>query len=282
MELQLIRPLVQAALAEDLAWGDLTTDNLIDPAQTCEWVLLLKQEGVVAGLPLAKEVFAQLEPNLLWTPFHQDGEFLPPGTVLARVQGRAQPLLKAERVALNFLQRLSGIASLTRRFVVEAHKGNPQVRVVDTRKTTPGLRYLEKYAVRKGGGHNHRFCLSDAVMIKDNHLALVEQSGRSLVAAVQEMRQRLGHLVKVEIEVDRLDQIPPALEAGADCILLDNMTPDQLRQAVTLIGNRALTEASGGVRLETIQAIAASGVAVISVGALTHSPPALDISLDAP
>lgn len=280
MELQLITPLIQAALAEDLAWGDITSDHLIDPQLTCEWVLLLKEAGVVAGLPLAEAVFRQLEPHLTWTSLHQDGQWLPAGTELARVKGRAQQLLKAERVALNFLQRLSGIATLTRRFVEEATKGNPQVMVVDTRKTTPGLRYLEKYAVRAGGGHNHRFCLSDAVMIKDNHMALVQQSGRSLTEAVRQLRGKLGHLVKVEIEVDRLDQIPQALEAGADCILLDNMTPEQLRQAVSLIGNRAITEASGGVKLSSIAAIAATGVQVISIGALTHSPQALDISLD--
>jgi len=207
-----------------------------------------------------------------------DGDAVAPGQELGVVSGPARSVLRGERVALNFLQRLSGIATLTSRYV-EAVRGT-RARIVDTRKTTPGLRSLEKYAVRAGGGFNHRRDLSDAMMIKDNHLAVIRALGLSLTEAIKQARESLPHTLKIEIEVDRLDQIPEALAAGADIILLDNMSTEDLRRAVAMIDGRAMTEASGGVNLGTISEIAATGVDVISVGALTHSAPALDIGLD--
>jgi nicotinate-nucleotide pyrophosphorylase (carboxylating) len=207
-----------------------------------------------------------------------DGERFEAGTVLARVEGSAHAVLRAERIALNLTQRMSGIASLTARYV-EAAAGT-RARIVDTRKTTPGLRVLERQAVRDGGGHNHRFSLSDAVLAKDNHLAVLAAAGVSIGDAIRSARERIGHTTHLEVEVDRLDQIEPVVAAGVDTIMLDNFTPDELREGVALVAGRALVEASGGVSLDTVAEIAASGVDVISVGALTHSPRALDLGLD--
>ncbi len=275
-----ISPIIKMAIEEDLSWGDITSESLIDPTWTIELVLYLKQDGVIAGLPVAERVFRELEPQLQWTAHQEDGEFLKAGTTLASISGKAQFLLKAERVALNFLQRLSGIATLTEQFVAEARKGSATVRIVDTRKTTPGLRILEKYAVRMGGGHNHRHNLSDGVLIKDNHLAIIAKAGKSVKEALISAKQKIPHVMRMEMEVDSISQISAALEAGIDVILLDNMSCEEMKQAVQDVKGRALLEASGGITLETIANIAATGVDIISIGALTHSAPALDISLD--
>jgi nicotinate-nucleotide pyrophosphorylase (carboxylating) len=273
-----LEEVVSRALAEDLAWGDLTTDALVPTGLRAHGEALSKAEGVLAGLPVLTQVFKAVDPTVCVELLALDGSRIKPGQIVARIAGEARSLLSAERVALNFLQRLSGIATATSRYV-EAVAGLPAV-IVDTRKTTPGQRSLEKYAVRMGGGQNHRRNLSDGVLIKDNHLVAIAASGRTLAEAVAAARSRWPHTIKVEIEVDRLDQIADALDARADIILLDNMGPGLLREAVSLIGGRAVTEASGGVKLESVRAIAEAGVDLISVGALTHSSRALDISLD--
>lgn len=269
-----VRQVVAAALAEDIGPGDITTLATIPPAATCEAKLRSRAEGVVAGLPVAIEAFRQLDPAVHITEHRHDGDRIERGDLLLTIRGAARPVLTAERVALNFAQRLSGIATLTARYV-DAVAGT-KATIVDTRKTTPGLRALEKYAVRAGGGHNHRFGLFDGVLIKDNHLI----AAGGVAAAVRAARERAPHSVRIEVEAETLDQVREALDAGADAILLDNMAPDQLRQAVALIGGRALTEASGGITLETVRAVAESGVDLISVGALTHSAPSLDLGLD--
>jgi nicotinate-nucleotide pyrophosphorylase (carboxylating) len=273
-----LQQLVELALDEDLGRGDVTSDFLVPPDVIVSARLRSRCKGVIAGIDIASTVFKTVDQRVDFAALVADGDAVASNQELALISGDARSLLRAERVALNFLQRLSGIATLTSSYV-EALRGT-RARIVDTRKTTPGLRPLEKYAVRAGGGFNHRRDLSDAVMIKDNHIAVINSQGLSLAAAVKEARKSLPHTLKIEIEVDRLDQIPEALAAGADIILLDNMTAPDLRQAVSMIDGRALTEASGGVRLETISEIAATGVDVISVGALTHSAPAMDIGLD--
>lgn len=273
-----LRRLVEQALDEDLGRGDVTSDLLVPADLQAVAVFRTRSAGVVAGLPVAALACMVVDPALRFTAHVADGTSIEPGQNLATVAGSARSLLRAERVALNFAQRLSGIASLTARYVAAVH--GTRARIIDTRKTTPGLRALEKYAVRAGGGRNHRRDLSDAVMVKDNHLVAIAARGVSLAAALAEAREHLPHTIKIEVEVDRIDQIPAVLEAGADIILLDNMGSEQLREAVRLIGGRAITEASGGVNLQTVSAIAAAGVDLISVGALTHSAPALDIGLD--
>jgi nicotinate-nucleotide pyrophosphorylase (carboxylating) len=273
-----LRRLAEAALEEDLAWGDLSSDYFIPANLRASARFAARKPGVLAGLEIAAAVYWAADSDVRFAPLLTDGSRLAAGQTFALVEGSARSLLKGERVALNFLQRLSGIATSTAEYV-EAIKGT-KARIVDTRKTTPLLRDLEKYAVRCGGGFNHRRNLSDGVMLKDNHLTALSATGLTLEGALKEGKQRLPHLVKIEVEVDRLDQIPAALAGGADVILLDNMGPDLLRQAVEMIGGRAITEASGGVNLDTVRAIAESGVDLISVGALTHSAPALDIGLD--
>ena len=273
-----LRRLVEHALEEDLGRGDVTSDLIVPYSVAARAVLRSRNQGVIAGLEVAAMVFAVVDAQLHFANLIADGDAVAAGHELGVVSGAARSLLRAERVALNFLQRLSGIASLTSRYV-EAVRGM-RARVVDTRKTTPGLRSLEKYAVRAGGGFNHRRDLSDAVMIKDNHLAVIGALGLTLSEAISQARESLPHTLKIEIEVDRLDQIPEALAAGPDIVLLDNMSPADLKRAVALIDGRAMTEASGGVNLGTISEIAATGVDLISVGALTHSAPALDIGLD--
>jgi len=280
MEFRLILDLIDTALKEDLAWGDVTAENLFDNEVQAELALVVRQEGVMAGLDVARLVFQHIVPEAIWTPFCQDGDVVKPGTTVATVKGRARGLVQSERTALNFLQHLSGIATLTHQFVQLAKAQNPDVQVTDTRKTLPGLRYLEKYAVKMGGGANHRYCLADMVMIKDNHLALLGQQRVSLSEAVKQLRSKLGHPVKIEVEVDRLEQLQEVLQTDVDAVLLDNMSPEQLKEAVKIIDGRIIAEASGGVNLSTIAQIAASGVDLISVGCLTHSPNALDIGLD--
>jgi nicotinate-nucleotide pyrophosphorylase (carboxylating) len=273
-----LRRLVEHAIEEDLGRGDVTSDLLVPPDTAARGSLRSRNRGVIAGLEVAAMAFELVDAQVQFEARIKDGDSVAQDQELALVSGSARSLLRAERVALNFLQRLSGVATLTSQYV-EAVRGT-RARIVDTRKTTPGLRSLEKYAVRAGGGFNHRRDLSDAMMIKDNHLAVIAALGLSLSKAVKHARQSLPHTLKIEIEVDRLDQIPEALDAGADIILLDNMSLEDLRKAVGAINGRAIVEASGGVNLGTISDIAATGVDVISVGALTHSAPALDIGFD--
>lgn len=273
-----LREYARRALAEDLGAGDVTTDLLVPPTTRVTASLVVRTAGVACGLDLARATFLELDPALDVRLEAADGEAVVAGATLLTVQGAARPILSAERVALNFVGRLSGIASLTRRYV-DAVEGTG-ARIVDTRKTTPGLRVLEKYAVRCGGGHNHRFGLSDGFMLKDNHRAALRTGGEDLAAAVGRARDRLGHGVAVTIEVDEIEQLAEALAAGADSILLDNMTPGQLALAVEQIDGEALSEASGGITLESVRAAAESGVDLISVGALTHSAPALDVALE--
>ena len=270
--------LAERALDEDLGRGDVTSDLLVPADAVARAVVRTRADGVIAGLEVMALVFEVADPHVKVTALAEDGSSVGRGQDLAIVSGAARCMLHGERVALNFLQRLSGVATLTAKYV-EATRSS-RARIVDTRKTTPGLRALEKYAVRAGGGFNHRRDLSDAMLIKDNHLAAIAARRLSLVEAVKTARASMPHTMKIEIEVDRLDQIPDALAAGADIILLDNMSTEELRQAVALIGGRAITEASGGVNLATVGEIAATGVDVISVGALTHSAPVLDIGLD--
>ncbi|HYG25674.1 MAG TPA: carboxylating nicotinate-nucleotide diphosphorylase [Caulobacteraceae bacterium] len=272
----LIEPIVRAALAEDLGRaGDVTSLATIDADARFAAVFAARKDGRVAGLDCARIAVKLLDPTAVFEVVTPDGADAPPGAVLARVEGAARALLSAERVALNLLQRLCGVATLTRAYV-RAVEGTGAV-ITDTRKTTPGLRALEKYAVRCGGGVSHRFGLDDAILIKDNHIAACGSVGE----AVRRARAFAGHLMKVEVEVDGLDQLAEALAGGPDVIMLDNFSLDDLRAAVREVAGRAILEASGGVTLETVRAIAETGVNVISVGALTHSAPALDIGLDA-
>lgn len=269
--------MIEAALAEDLLGGDVTSASTVPAGATATATMLAKAPGVISGLEAAREVFAQVDPALQFTPLVKDGAVVPTMTPIARVSGNARSILAGERVALNLLQRLSGVATLTAQYVAAVQ--GTSARVVDTRKTTPGLRALEKAAVRDGGGHNHRFGLGDGVLIKDNHLAAVGGPNR-VRTAVLAARAAAPHTLRIEVEVTTLAELQEALEARADIVMLDNMDVPTMREAVRLTAGQALLEASGGVNLGTIAAIAATGVDLISVGALTHSAPALDISLN--
>jgi nicotinate-nucleotide pyrophosphorylase (carboxylating) len=272
-----VESLVRAALAEDAPWGDLSS-SLLPPDARVTAQLVARQPGVLCGADLVTAAFTLTDPCTT-TRFHlADATSFAAGATLATIEGPAASVLQAERVALNLVQRLSGIATLAAQYV-HAVAGT-SAHITDTRKTTPTLRLFERYAVRCGGGHNHRYSLSDAVMLKDNHLAVLAAAGISLTGAVAQARATLPHTTHIEIEVDRLDQIDAALTAGAHTILLDNFSLADLRTAVMHIHGRALTEASGGVTLASVAAIAATGVDLISVGAVTHSAPALDIGLD--
>ena len=272
----LIAPVVRAALAEDLGRaGDITAQACIPADTQLTASFAARRGGVVAGLSCVRLAIAELDPTVKFTPLADDGQVVSAGTSLAQVSGNARAILTAERTALNLLGRLCGIATLTQDFV-DAVAGT-RVRITDTRKTTPGLRALEKYAVRCGGGTNHRFGLDDAILIKDNHVAACGSVGE----AVRRAKAFAGHLVKVEVEVDSLVQLQEALAHDPDVIMLDNFTLDDLSEAVKIVGGRVVLEASGGVTLETVRAIAETGVDVISVGALTHSAKVLDIGLDA-
>jgi nicotinate-nucleotide pyrophosphorylase (carboxylating) len=273
-----LEAIVERALNEDLGRGDITSDLLVPPTVQATAVFHSRRDGVIAGIDVAACVYRLVDPTLRFVAHSGDGSPVTAEQPIASVSGSAHSLLRGERVALNFMQRLSGIASLTARYV-ETISGT-RARIVDTRKTTPGLRALEKYAVRAGGGHNHRRDLSDMMLVKDNHLVALRARGVTLAEAIEQARRALPHPIKIEVEVDRLDQIPEALAARADVILLDNMNPALLREAVALIDGRALAEASGGVNLETVRGLAEAGVDLISVGALTHSASALDIGLD--
>lgn len=274
----LLRTFARQGLEEDLGAGDVTTDLLVPADAIVTGRMEARTAGVICGLALARAVFHELAPSLDVELRAADGDAVEAGATVLTVRGAARAILSGERVALNYVGRLSGIASLTRAYV-DAVAGTG-ARIVDTRKTTPGLRVLEKYAVRCGGGHNHRFGLSDGFMLKDNHRAALRAAGLELAEAVRSARDRLGHNVAITIEVDDVEQVADALEAGADAILLDNMTPEQLALAVRQVDGEALTEASGGVTLASVRAAAESGVDLISVGALTHSAPALDVALD--
>lgn len=270
--------LVRLALEEDLAWGDVTTEAVVPAGTAARGVLVARQEGVIAGLEVAALAFEMVDPRLVLAHRAADGDRVTAGTELLIVEGAAASILAAERVALNFLQRLSGIATLTARYV--AAVAGTSARIVDTRKTTPGLRVLEKYAVRCGGGRNHRFSLGDAVLVKDNHRAAITASGGTLAEAVRAARLALPHVTIVQVELDSLEELDAVLSAGADAVLLDNMSPGQLAAAVGENAGRGIIEASGGVNLNTVRAVAESGVDIISVGALTHSAPAFDAAVD--
>lgn len=273
-----IERIVLMALDEDAPWGDLTGETLIPEAATATAELVAREPGVFSGAHVVEATFRLVDAAIAVDVLAADGDRFAAGDVLARVQGPARGILRAERVALNLVQRMSGVATLTARHV-DAVAGT-RARIVDTRKTTPGLRSLERQAVRDGGGRNHRRSLSDAIMAKDNHLAVLTAGGADLATALREARERMPHTAHLEVEVDRVDQIAPVLAGGADTIMLDNFTVDELREGVELIAGRAIVEASGGVNLDTVAAIAATGVDVISVGALTHSARALDLGLD--
>jgi nicotinate-nucleotide pyrophosphorylase (carboxylating) len=275
---QPVLAIIQRALEEDIGWGDVTTDNAVPPDQRSRAVLLAKQAGVLCGGRVFAETLALVDRAVTVDFLMPDGATLHPGDVVARIEGPTRALLTAERTALNFVQRLSGIATTTAAFV--ARLDGLATRLVDTRKTTPGLRVLEKYAVRVGGGHNHRFNLADAVLLKDNHLAALRTRGLDLASAVRAMKQRVPHTMRVEVEVTSVEEIDAALAGGADVVLLDNMTTEAMRDAVRRIAGRALTECSGTVTLDTVRERAETGVDLISSGALTHSSKALDLSLE--
>ena len=271
----LIEPVVRAALAEDLGRaGDITTDAIIPAGETARAVIAAREAGVVAGLIAADLAFKLVDPEVRLTARAPDGSEVAAGNDIAEIEGPARAILTGERVALNFIVHLSGVATATQRLVKSV--AGTKARIICTRKTIPGMRVLQKYAVRCGGGLNHRFGLDDAVLIKDNHIA----AAGGVTASIKAMRGRLGPMVKIEIEVDTLDQLEEALAAGAEAIMLDNMPPEMMKRAVAITNGRATLEASGGITLERVRAIAESGVDFISSGALTHSARALDLGLD--
>lgn len=269
----LLKKIINNALAEDIGSGDITTENIFCKKEIGCGKIIAKEKGMIAGLPVAKMVFMELDSNLRWEQFVTDGHKVSPGTPIAEITGKLQAILTGERVALNFLQRLSAIATKTSSFVEKAAKYN--VKILDTRKTTPGLRILEKYAVRIGGATNHRFGLYDAAILKDNHI----KGAGGITNAVAMLRARLPVTAKIEVEVETVEQIHEALAAKVDIIMLDNMLPEEIRHAVKLIKGRVLVEASGGISEENVESIAATGVNYISIGSLTHSIESLDISL---
>jgi nicotinate-nucleotide pyrophosphorylase (carboxylating) len=271
----LVKRAVEAALEEDLGGaGDITTDATIPINAKGEATIVAREAGIIAGLDLAAEAFRALDPDVKFSPLVSDGDAIKQGAMIAKISGKTRAILTAERTALNFLGHLSGIATLTSRYV-EAVAGTG-ARIVCTRKTTPGLRTLEKYAVRMGGGVNHRFGLYDGVLIKDNHIAAASGVGNALRA----LGARAGHMVRIEVEVDTLDQLKEALRFPIDAVLLDNIDVPTLKKAVAMVAGRVTTEASGGVRLETVRKIAETGIDLISAGALTHSARRLDLSLE--
>jgi len=273
-----IDSIIDLALAEDISHGDITSEGLIPPELQGKASILAKAEGIIAGGEVTKRVFLKVDPSLKVELLIEDGARVKPGDIVATIFGNVISILKAERVALNFLQRLSGIASLTAQFIAKT-KGL-KVKITDTRKTTPGLRLLEKYAVRIGGGENHRFHLGDGILIKDNHLAALRALGMNIKDIVAKAKQNAPQGVKVEVEASTIQEALDAAEAGADIIMLDNMSPDEMRRVVSLIPSEVRTEASGGINLTNVGAAAMAGVDFISIGALTHSAKALDISLE--
>ena len=273
-----VHQLIDAALTEDQTFNDPTTAVLVPPETEGVGMIRAKAGGVLAGLAVARAVFQRVDPSLETQALLADGAVLFSGSDIARVEGPAGSILQAERVALNFLQRMSGIATETHRYV-RAVEGC-QARIADTRKTVPGYRYLDKYAVRMGGGHNHRLNLADGILIKDNHIRALRSREFGLKDIIRLALARASHTIKVEVEVETLEEVREAVEAGAHIIMLDNMPVDTMRRAVELIGRRAVVEASGGITMETVRAVAETGVDLISIGGLTQSAKALDISLD--
>ena len=270
--------LIDLALAEDQVFNDATTRVLIPPEIRGVGNLRCKAHGIMAGIDVVLAVFRRVDPSLKAEAFLRDGQTIGPGDVLAHVEGRIGAILRGERTALNFLQRMSGIATETSRYVKAVEGCRAQI--VDTRKTVPGLRYLDKYAVRVGGGHNHRINLADGILIKDNHIQSLRQRSITLAKIVELALEKSPHTLKIEVEVTNLEELQEALEAGAHIIMLDNMSLEEIGRAVQIVAGRVLVEASGGVSLETVRAVAETGVDLISVGALTHSAKALDISLE--
>lgn len=269
-----VRKVVENALMEDIGSGDITTMFTVHEDAEAVGIFSMKQEGIIAGLDVAEAVFKTLDPSVKMHQMIGDGKRVCSGDDIATVMGKARAILTGERVALNILQRMSGIATLTSKYVEQI--SHTKARIVDTRKTTPGLRQLEKYSVVVGGGFNHRFGLDDGILIKDNHIA----AANGIVSAITTARKYAPHMLKIEVEITSLDQLEDAIKAGADIVLLDNMSLDMMKEAVTIAGGKVLLEASGGVNLDTVKDIAETGVDIISVGALTHSAAALDISLN--
>jgi nicotinate-nucleotide pyrophosphorylase (carboxylating) len=268
-----LEPIIENALREDIDEGDITTNQLFPADRKCRAIIMVKEDGVVAGLPIAGKVFMKLDRNILWSEKKRDGQTVKSKDILAEIEGSARAILTGERTALNFLQRLSGIATLTSKFV-KAVEGIP-VKILDTRKTAPGLRIMDKYAVSVGGGFNHRFGLYDGVLIKDNHIKLAG----GITNAVRLIRQNAKTESKIEVETSTLEEVKEALTVGVDWIMLDNMSIELMKEAVRMINHKALTEASGGVTLKNIRSIAETGVDFISIGSLTHSPSALDVGM---
>lgn len=275
---QIIDRVVAAALDEDAPWGDVTSELFVPADAVASGSLVAREPGVFSGGHVLVRTMDAVDPTIVVELGPADGEPFEEGQTLARITGPARGILRGERVALNLVQRMSGIATLTARYV--RLTAGTKARIVDTRKTTPGLRALERHAVVCGGGRNHRNSLSDAVMAKDNHLAVLTAGGLSVTDVIRSARDRLGHTTHLEVEVDRMEQIEPVLAGGVDTIMLDNFSVEELRQGVVQVNGRAIVEASGNVNLDTVAAIAATGVDVISVGALTHSVRSLDIGLD--
>jgi len=275
---KLIDHLIGLAFKEDIGTGDITTQILIPPALKTKAIILAKSEGVLAGIEVANRVFLKLDPEIKFKILIKDGSPLKKGDIIAELKGKAHAILTGERTALNFLQRLSGIATQTSQFVVKVR--DLPVLIIDTRKTTPGYRLLEKYAVRMGGGHNHRLNLTDGILIKDNHLALLRAKGKTLKEVVTQAKKMAPKGLKIEVETTNLDEVREAVSAGADIIMFDNMSPAMMRRGVKLLPKEIMSEASGGVNLESVRTIAETGVNFISIGALTHSSKALDISLE--
>ena len=273
-----VQSLIDRALEEDQAFNDTTTSSIIPTELKGIGVIKAKADGVLAGVGVSMAVFRRVNLILQTEALLDDGAILAPGRSIARVEGATASILRAERTALNFLQRLSGIATETSRYVMLVE--GTKAKIVDTRKTTPGLRYLEKYAVRAGGGSNHRFSLADGILIKDNHIAARRSVGLSLKETVKLALERASHTLKVEVEVTTLEELEEALDAGAHIIMLDNMSLDDMRRAMQTVNGRAVIEASGGISLDTVRAVAETGVDLISIGGLTHSVRALDMSLD--
>jgi len=270
----LLERIVRLGLEEDLGSGDITTEAIVDPRARGKAFLIAREELVLAGLPVFKRVFLELSRQMEFEEYFSEGDLVPEDQSVCLITGPLSSILKGERTALNFLQRMSGIATLTRQYVEKVKAFG--AKVLDTRKTCPGLRWLDKYAVRVGGGHNHRFGLFDGILIKDNHIA----TAGSITGAVELAKRNAPHTVRVEIEVEDLAGLEEALLAGADAVLLDNMTPEEMAKAVQFVNGRIIVEASGGINLDTIEKVARSGVDLISVGALTHSPKAADFSLE--
>jgi len=268
-----IQRIIRTALQEDIGIGDVTTRATIAPSSSSRAELVAKEDFVLAGIDVAAEVFRTIDPDVSFEALVEDGQMVKRGDVLAWIKGASTALLQGERVALNLLQRMSGIATLTSKFVAEIEGTGASI--VDTRKTMPGLRVLDKYSVRTGGGTNHRTALYDGVLIKENHI----RAAGGITAAITSARRQIPHTLKIEIETTSREEVAEALDAGADIIMLDNMGLRQMEEAIALIDGRALAEASGGINLDTVRAIAETGVDLISVGALTHSSPAVDISM---